>query len=91
LAGAALATPLQDIPFQMMDGKKASLKDYAGKVVLVVNVASKCGLTPQYAGLEDTYKKYGPNGLVILASPVTISAVRSPERMRKLCNFAREI
>lgn len=69
LAASAFAAPLGDIPFETKDGKTASLKDYAGKVALVVNVASKCGFTKQYPALEQLYKKYGPDKFVILAFP----------------------
>jgi len=74
LASAAMvlpgrAAPLAEIPFQTAEGKAATLQDYAGKVVLIVNVASRCGNTPQYAGLEDLYKKYGSEGLVVLGFP----------------------
>jgi glutathione peroxidase len=66
---ARAADSIYDIPLKDIDGKDTSLKPYAGKVILVVNVASKCGFTPQYAGLEALYKKYSDQGLVICGFP----------------------
>lgn len=84
---SALAAPLQDISFKTADGKDASLKDYAGKVILVVNVASKCGNTPQYAGLEELYKKYGDQGLVILGFPCNDFAGQEPGTIAEIQQF----
>ena len=64
-----LAESLDAIPFKTMDGADTSLKAFAGKVVLVVNVASRCGHTPQYAGLEALHKKFGPEGFAVLGFP----------------------
>ncbi|MFM7554754.1 MAG: redoxin domain-containing protein, partial [Verrucomicrobiota bacterium] len=63
------ATPLQDVKLKDIDGKDTSLKAYTGKVLLVVNVASQCGLTPQYKQLEAIYKKYKGQGLEVLGFP----------------------
>lgn len=63
------ADSLYDIPLKDIDGKDVTLKPYAGKVLLIVNVASKCGNTPQYAALEAAYQKYKDQGLVICGFP----------------------
>jgi glutathione peroxidase len=63
------AGSLYDVPLKDIDGKDASLKAYQGKVLLVVNVASKCGFTPQYKGLEALYQKYSAPGLVVCGFP----------------------
>ncbi len=60
---------LYDVPLKNIDGKDTSLKAYAGKVLLVVNVASKCGNTPQYAGLENLQRKYKDQGFTVLGFP----------------------
>ncbi|HWA94217.1 MAG TPA: glutathione peroxidase [Terracidiphilus sp.] len=58
-----------DIPLETIAGEPASLADYKGKVLLIVNVASKCGLTPQYEALEKVYEQYRGQGLVITGFP----------------------
>ena len=60
---------LYDIPVKSLQGDPTSLKEHAGKALLIVNVASKCGLTPQYAELEDLQKSYGDKGFSVLGFP----------------------
>lgn len=70
LAMLALApATLYDFKVDNIDGKPTALKKFRGKVVLVVNVASQCGNTPQYAGLEKLYREYKSKGLVIIGFP----------------------
>jgi len=72
-AGSIHNTPVKDI-----DGKKISLKPYEGKVLLIVNVASHCGFTPQYQQLEAVYEKYKDKGLVILGFPCNQFGAQEP-------------
>ena len=62
-------TTAYDFSATDIDGQPRSLGDYAGKVMLIVNVASQCGFTPQYTGLEKLWREYGPRGLVVLGFP----------------------
>ena len=69
---------LHDFSAPTKSGEPVSLADFRGKVVLVVNTASKCGFTPQYAGLEQLYKDYGDKGLVVLAFPSNQFGAQEP-------------
>ena len=66
---AAAPASFYDIETKALDGKPGNLAQYKGKVALVVNVASKCGHTPQYAGLEKLYREMKPKGVVVLGFP----------------------
>lgn len=90
LAPMAFAqTSLYDIPLKDINGKDASLKDYKGKVLLIVNVASFCGNTPQYAGLENLYQKYKDKGFVVLGFPCNQFGKQEPgsnEEIKEFCS-----
>jgi len=76
-ARSEAATPLAG-EMKKIDGSKVDLADYAGKVVLVVNVASRCGYTGQYSGLQSLYEKYKDKGLVILGFPANDFGAQEP-------------
>jgi len=86
---AANAASIYDFTMNSIDGRPVSLKSYKGKVVLLVNVASKCGFTPQYAGLEALYEKYKDRGLVIVGVPANNFAQQEPgtnEEIKTFCS-----
>jgi glutathione peroxidase len=94
LALFAMTTPvsagptLYDIPLKDINGKPASLKDYKGKVILVVNVASQCGLTPQYKQLEALQQKYKDKGFTVLGFPCNQFGGQEPgsnEEIKEFC------
>lgn len=78
---------LADIPLKTIRQEDSSLADYAGKVALVVNVASKCGLTPQYEGLEALYRKYRDRGFVVLGFPANDFGAQEPGTNEEISNF----
>jgi glutathione peroxidase len=69
MLSAGAADSIYDVPLKDIDGNSTTLKPYEGKVLLIVNVASQCGYTPQYAALEALYSKYKGQGLVVLGFP----------------------
>ncbi len=80
-------SPLYDIPLQRLDGTPATLAEYRGQVLLVVNVASKCGLTPQYEGLEQLFERYAEQGLQVLGFPCNDFAGQEPGAADEIRNF----
>ena len=70
-----------------IDGNPVSLRDYAGKTLLIVNVASQCGLTPQYEGLETLYRKYGEQGFAVLGFPCNQFGSQEPGTESEIKTF----
>ncbi len=80
-------TTLSDFTANTLTGQEQDLAAYAGKVVLVVNTASKCGLTPQFEGLETIYEKYVDEGLVVLGFPCNQFASQDPGTSDEIGEF----
>ncbi len=78
---------IYDIPVHSLDGEASSLAPYAGKTVLVVNVASKCGLTPQYEGLEQLQKTYEDRGFSVVGFPCNQFAGQEPGTAEEIQTF----
>ncbi len=81
---------LHDFTADTLEGQPRSLADFRGQVVLVVNVASKCGFTPQYTGLEALWKEYGPKGLAVVGFPCNQFGAQEPgsaEDIRQFCSL----
>ena len=94
LADPAFAADLAAIPFKTIDGRESSLADYKGKVVLIVNTASKCGLTPQYEALEALFDRYKDRGLVVLAFPCNDFGNQEPggnDQIKEFCSTRFDI
>ncbi len=80
-------TSLYDFSAETLDGKPAPLADYRDKVLLIVNTASKCGFTGQYAGLEALYRKYRDKGVVVLGFPCNQFGAKEPGDAAEIANF----
>lgn len=89
LMASVSAADLTAIPFKTITGKETSLADYKGKVVLVVNTASKCGLTPQYEALETIYDKYRRKDFVILGFPCNDFGNQEPGTEKEIREFCK--
>ncbi len=80
-------TSIYDFEANTLDGREISLKDFEGKVLLVVNVASKCGFTNQYEGLEELYKKYAAQGFAVLGFPCNQFGNQEPGDAKEIATF----
>lgn len=80
---------LTDIPFQTMEGETQTLADYDGKLLMIVNVASRCGLAPQYEGLERLQRTYGERGFQVLGFPSNqfLQELGSNEAIKEYCSL----
>ena len=81
------ATSVHEFTLQSIDGQPAPLAQYKGKVLLLVNVASKCGYTPQYAGLQSLYEKYKDRGLVVIGVPANNFGAQEPGTDAEIKSF----
>lgn len=84
-----MASTIHEFSAATIGGKEISLADYKGKVVLVVNTASKCGFTPQFAGLEAIYEKYKDRGFVILGFPCNQFGAQEPGTADQIQEFCQ--
>jgi glutathione peroxidase len=84
---SSAATSVHEFEMKGIDGKPVKLSDYKGKVVLFVNVASKCGYTPQYAGLESLHKKFKDQGFVVVGVPANNFGGQEPGSDAEIAQF----
>ncbi|MFM2477032.1 glutathione peroxidase [Celerinatantimonas sp. MCCC 1A17872] len=82
-----MSNAITQIPFNKIDGTPTSLEEFSGSVVLIVNVASKCGLTPQYEQLVELYHQYKDKGLVVLGFPANNFAAQEPGSNGEIATF----
>lgn len=83
----ATTTDLRDIPFRTADGATSTLADYGDRVLLVVNVASRCGLTPQYEQLEQLQRAYADRGFTVLAFPCNQFMGQEPGSVEEILEY----
>jgi glutathione peroxidase len=86
-----MTNPIYSFATRRIDGTPAALSEYAGNVMLIVNVASKCGLTPQYDGLEKLYATYRDKGLVVLGFPANNFDGQEPGTEAEIQEFCRSV
>jgi glutathione peroxidase len=89
-----MSKSIYDFTEKTIDGSPKSLADYRGKVLLVVNVASQCGLTPQYRGLEELHEAYGERGLVVLGFPANEFGAQEPgsdQEIKQFCSTRYDV
>ena len=87
-------TALHELPVIRADGSSADLSEHSGKVLLIVNVASKCGFTPQYEGLEALQKRFGPAGFTVLGFPCNQFGAQEPgdaAEIAAFCNLTYDV
>lgn len=82
-------TAITELPVKAADGSQTDLSTYAGKVLLIVNTASKCGFTPQYEGLEALHRKYQDRGFAVLAFPCNQFGGQEPGDAAEIANFCK--
>jgi len=85
----AVTPPALNFTMKKLDGTPVNLADYKGKVVLFVNVASQCGYTPQYEGLEKLYEKYAKDGLVVVGVPANEFGHQEPGSDQEIATFCK--
>jgi glutathione peroxidase len=87
--GTAKVPPALNFEMKSLDGKSVKLNKYKGKVVLMVNVASQCGLTPQYKALEELHEKYAEKGLAVLGFPANQFGAQEPGSDKEIATFCK--
>jgi glutathione peroxidase len=85
---------MYDVPVKTIDGRETTLAEYRGRTLLIVNVASACGYTPQYAGLEALYRQFKDRGLVVLGFPCNQFGAQEPgsdAEIRRFCTTTYDV